>query len=571
MAVKKAIGKTVEYSVDLKLAKKTPEKQVDAILDFVLNGVKYSAKDKPIIEARIKPILDSIKTGEIKITRTGDLEMSSEVANKVCEALTFGEEDKVVPEDIKTADGLVSAIGNLKNALVVSTAAVSALYDNVEAAKKEIDELEGENKRYKKAQKRLTIVAGILLGTTLVGSLAAGHFGASFVNANKNLEAEKEKTQIAEQGRIEAEDALKDLGVELDTTKGDLDAANKELGEVAGIVGAENGEDVSDKVQDVINNSGSNSEADKELNEVIGALGDNYQEGADISDVVSGVVNRADYFESIIGDIEDILTDNNQEVIDGNVAEAVATLVAGLKDSSGITPEDGVHQSDVDAVWSEFIESLAGLGVTEEAFKDEEGNFTLDKVEAVLGPIVTEAIENKATLANIEGRVKAIVEKIEKEDGSSYSFEADFGGDVLDAIDFIQDELDRVVEENTDLIEENADLEGQVEDLTAEIEELKTTYEETAKELEDANKQLEDVVKENDNLKEENEDLKEENEVLKDALDRDSNSNQTDTEVNEENSTNTPVTDKEPDENTNPGQSDKNNGSSRDEEVEPGN
>ena len=543
----------------------------------VLRKLEWKDKDKEAIEnictlleeGKLQNV-DAVQTVEKVITEINFIPLFSEEQKKaISDFLTVNKKPMIQPEEVEDAEKLLGAIQkyveSTNSVLGVSgkiardyQKQVEELNKTIEEANKTIKDLENDRKKaweeYDKLLKEKTnmksdfarhrrasrITTAAVAAVLSASTLAAGFFHIGLPQKNKD------KAELDEIRAILSENGY----------EGDLSDGVKDLYTTIGEM-----------------NKGGNAtpETDPELDEIKGALGDHYTEGSDLSDVVSGVVDDLDstktelgntqtelntvkeQLESVQGkldEIEEILVKNGV-VSEGDVSAALEQFIDELNKGS-VTPDDGITQDDVNAVYQAIATAFAELGITEDDLKGADGNYTTEKINEVFAELIEGAIEDKVVIDKTIIKTEAMLGKfINEETGKAYTLQ-DFNS-LEEALDFVEDELDKFGETIEKLNVANRESEAKRKDAEDAYIDLQYEFATSREEYELAIKGLMDM-----------------NAALQAELAKDRNPGQNGTGNGAENDSNTQVSDKEVDDSTSPSQDNKNN-SLDNEEDEPGN
>jgi len=565
------------------------QEQLEVVAD-ILEDIDAKGKNK----TAITQLCRLLRSGNLQDSKQGGstvnpgLHFSSAEAREISGLLTIGSGSTakvlIAPADVNDVNKFLNALREYVNATRKSINALNSVIDlrddkieelnqvieqitrERDSAIRERDELRdrwvnanlGGSRLKKVASKTVQIAAAVALSAGLV------FFATQTYLLNKDLNVANDATISAQAERDQAQ-------AERDKVQGELEEVKGALGE-----NLEEGADVSDTVGSVVGNlANAESERDKaqgELEEVKGALGGNLEEGADVSDAVGSVVGSLENAEKELEEITTVLTENNQEVTEGDVSQAVADLVNGIKEGTII--EDGINQTHVDAVFTQIVSALSDLGITEDLLKDDDGNFSTEKLSEALADIVEKAIADQATIKSISDRINMVLSTIEKEEGV-YSIE-DFKGEdgVVDlnaAFNFIDEHIAKLLDSVLSVIDKgeegkysiddfkieiqdglyttidyeaafecvkgyNAELASQIEKLYDDLGAMSDQYDEAQESLEQAQTEIDR--------------LKKENAVLEDLVRDENNLDQEGTGGEKEEGSSDPVGDKEVDENT---------------------
>ncbi len=348
--------------------------------------------------------------------------------------------------------------------------------------------------------------------------------------------------------------------------------------------------------------------ANNELGEVAGILGENYKEGDDISEALKNYIDglqstagenaalKAEnealkeenaVLKAEINEVADILEGTDKEIsIEGtDISAGVVTIIEKLsKGEVIVSPDDGITQENVDEVYNVVLEVLGEMGISAEDLQ-EGGKFSSASLKSALTDMVSEIAENNQIASTYVAKVSDMLGKIVKEEtevnGETnivYYTLTDFAtkeveGEVVnlskvdalsEACDFIYKHYSEKYNKLVEVFNETDGTAVTIEDFDSMAEALDWIYDQLA----DIDINHEKLVEENNELKTqieglktqvgeleaENKELEGKVDDLEDALNQSANAGQGGSGKDETSTDNAPVGDKEVDESTTPGQ-----------------
>ena len=263
--------------------------------------------------------------------------------------------------------------------------------------------------------------------------------------------------------------------------------------------------------------------ANKELGEIAAALG--VDPTSDLSQVLKDLI---DYTANEVTELENLIT-----VLSNECAGFSETVESLRGENTVLKGEKDAAQAKVAELESALKESEAQISALEQRIVELEGFTDTTELQKQLADLKEDYNDAVAEIASLKESVNSLT-------ASNESLKAENEG--------LKSENDKLESDNKELSDKNTALESENDGLKTENEGLKS---------------------ENDKLESDNKDLTEENEDLKNQLAEEKNGDQNDTDNKEQDNSNVAVGDREPDNNTAPGQGDKGE-SSKDDEFEPG-